>query len=110
MSVLEKVLRKFHLVSVIIIILVELAFLVAVVSCCSIQSKSKKLKTSYRIIINFFFLSDTQGQILAALLIVLSFLALMALIYFLRKYLFHLLILIIIFPISISRRYTQRTG
>jgi hypothetical protein len=94
MSVLEKVLRKSHLISVIIIILVELAFLIAVVSCCSIQSKSKKLHILSSL---FFFLSDTQGQILAALLIVLSFLALMTLIYFLRKYLFDLLISIINF-------------
>ncbi|CAF1462405.1 unnamed protein product [Rotaria sordida] len=63
----EKVLRKSHLISVIIIIFVELAFLIAVVSCCSIQSK------------------NIQGQILAALLIVLSFLALMTLIYFLLE-------------------------
>ncbi|CAF3462770.1 unnamed protein product [Rotaria sp. Silwood1] len=63
----EKVLRKSHLISVIIIIFVELAFLIAVVSCFSIQSK------------------NLQGQILAALLIVLSFLALMTLIYFLLE-------------------------
>ncbi|CAF4464505.1 unnamed protein product, partial [Rotaria sp. Silwood2] len=63
----KKVLRKSHLISVIIIILVELAFLIAVVSCCSIQSK------------------NIQGQILAVLLIVLSFLALMTLIYFLLE-------------------------
>ncbi|CAF2137616.1 unnamed protein product [Rotaria magnacalcarata] len=63
----EKVLRKSHLISVIFIILVELAFLIAVVSCCSIQSK------------------NIHGQILAALLIVVSFLALMTLIYFLLE-------------------------
>ncbi|CAF3826487.1 unnamed protein product, partial [Rotaria magnacalcarata] len=63
----KKVLRKSHLISVIFIILVELAFLIAVVSCCSIQSK------------------NIHGQILAALLIVVSFLALMTLIYFLLE-------------------------
>ncbi|CAF1169937.1 unnamed protein product [Adineta ricciae] len=63
----EKVLRKSHLISVITIILVELAFLIAVVGCCSIRS------------------TNTQGQILAALLIVLSLLALMTLIYFLLE-------------------------
>ncbi|UJR23022.1 hypothetical protein I4U23_026048 [Adineta vaga] len=63
----EKILRKSHLTTVITIIFFELAFLIAVVSCCSIQS------------------TNIQGQILAALLIVLSFLALMILIYFLLE-------------------------
>ena len=81
---LEKVLRKSHLISVIIIIFVELAFLIAVVSCYSIQSKSMKLGMSPFHIKSL--VLDMYGQILAVLLIILSFLALMALIYFLRKY------------------------
>ena len=40
----ERILRKCHLISVIMIILVELAFLVAVVSCCIIQSRSKQAR------------------------------------------------------------------
>ncbi|CAF2511377.1 unnamed protein product [Rotaria sp. Silwood2] len=63
----EKILRKLHLVSVLIIILVELVILIAVVICCITQSR------------------NTLGQVLAALLILLSLLALMTLIYFLLE-------------------------
>ncbi|CAF0800740.1 unnamed protein product [Rotaria sp. Silwood1] len=63
----EKILRKFHLISVLIIILVELIVLIAVVICCITQSRS------------------TLGQVLAALLILLSLLSLMTLIYFLLE-------------------------
>ncbi len=70
-----------------IIILIELAFLIAVVTCCITQSKGKPSfaffddKSFF-----FFFLLGILAQILAALLILLSLLALMTLIYFLRKF------------------------
>lgn len=41
MNFSEKILRKLHLIVVAIIILVELAFLIAVVTCCVTQSKGK---------------------------------------------------------------------
>ena len=40
-SISENILRKLHLISVIIIILVELAFFIAVIICCTTHSKSK---------------------------------------------------------------------
>ncbi|CAF3616337.1 unnamed protein product [Rotaria sordida] len=63
----EKILRKLHLISVLIIILVEIVVLIAVIICCMTQSRS------------------TLGQLLAALLILLSLFALMTLIYFLLE-------------------------
>lgn len=48
-SLSENVLRKLHLIAVVIIILVELAFFVAVIICCATHSKSKRhiLLTSF---------------------------------------------------------------
>lgn len=40
-DILERILRKLHLIVVVIIILVELAFLTAVVTCCVTQSKGQ---------------------------------------------------------------------
>jgi len=82
---LEKLLRRSHLASIIAIILIELAFLIAIITCCIIQSKSKNIhmKTKNMLLRLFLLVIDNQGQILAALLIVISFLALMTLIYFL---------------------------
>jgi hypothetical protein len=53
---LEKILRRLHLISIVIIILVELAFLVAVVTCCITQSKSKiKINRFLFLILNLFY-------------------------------------------------------
>ncbi|CAF0877672.1 unnamed protein product [Adineta steineri] len=63
----EKILRKFHLISVMIIIIIELAFLIAIFICCITQIRS------------------TLGSILAIFLILISLFALMILIYFLLE-------------------------
>jgi hypothetical protein len=86
-------LRKIHLISIFIIVLVEIAFLIAVITCCITQSKSILKINRWFLILNWlFFLKGILGLILAVLLILLSLIALMTLIYFLRKflYVFHL--------------------
>ncbi|CAF0857834.1 unnamed protein product [Adineta ricciae] len=63
----EKILRRLHLISVIIMIIIELGFLVAIIFCCTTQTK------------------NSLGQILAVFLILISLFVLMILIYFLLE-------------------------
>ena len=98
-----------------IIILIELAFLIAVVTCCITQSKGKfKINCllfndkSFFLFFLFVVLQGISAQILAALLILLSLLSLMTLIYFLRKFLFELHLAEYNSFSFISRRCDQR--
>ncbi|CAF3760558.1 unnamed protein product [Rotaria socialis] len=63
----EKILRKLHLIFVLMIVLVEIIILIGVIACCITQSR------------------NTLGTILAALLILISLISLMLLIYFLLE-------------------------
>lgn len=86
LSSLEKILRRLHLISVVIMILVELGFLIAIIFCCITQTKSNRKNTfDSHCLKHFHLFSDSLGQILAVFLILISLFVLMTLIYFLRK-------------------------
>ncbi|UJR25878.1 hypothetical protein I4U23_007228 [Adineta vaga] len=63
----EKILRRFHLISVIMMTFIELAIFIAIIVCCVLQAK------------------HSLGQILAIFMILMSLFVLMTLIYFLLE-------------------------